>query len=282
MRFDWSLEEVRATIADYFLMLDAELRGESYSKKEHRQRLKTLLNKRSDGAIERKHQNISAVLIKLGFPYVMGYKPLRNYQSLLFDEVAEQLQTNVETIQIVRNQVLDTAAIPNVVDILGTLVEAPHASDSKSYKSLSVNDRSTTLNIPNYLAMEAQNISLGAAGEEFVVRFEIARLLHLRKEILASQVERVSQSRGPCVGYDVLSFEESGRERIIEVKTTAYGSETPFFVTRNEVTTSLKHDEHYFLYRLFNFRRQPMLFYKRGNLSERFILDPMQYLASIV
>lgn len=88
---DWSHEEVEATIADYFDMLDKELRGLDYNKTGHRRHLASLLNKRSDGAIERKHQNISAVLIELGFPYIAGYKPLRNYQQLLYDVVSERL-----------------------------------------------------------------------------------------------------------------------------------------------------------------------------------------------
>ena len=78
----WSHEEVEAIVADYFKMLDNELRGIHYNKTEHRRALSILLNTRSDGSIERKHQNISAVLIDQGFPYIAGYKPLRNYQQL--------------------------------------------------------------------------------------------------------------------------------------------------------------------------------------------------------
>ena len=69
---DWSRQEVEATIASYFEMLDNELRGLPYSKTAHRRQLQAHLHMRSAGAIERKHQNISAVLIKLGCPYVAG------------------------------------------------------------------------------------------------------------------------------------------------------------------------------------------------------------------
>jgi hypothetical protein len=80
---DWSREEVEATVADYFAMLDQELRGLDYSKTQHRRALSLLVNQRTDAAIERKHQNISAILRELGFPYIFGYKPLPNYQQLL-------------------------------------------------------------------------------------------------------------------------------------------------------------------------------------------------------
>src|SRR6185312_14351138 len=95
MSEDWSPEEVAATVADYLVMLDHELRREPYNKKDHNRRLQTLLHGRSDGAIEFKHCNISAVLLELGFPCIDGYKPRANYQRLLKDEVAAQLARDI-------------------------------------------------------------------------------------------------------------------------------------------------------------------------------------------
>ena len=89
---DWSFEEVAATVADYFAMLELELRGEPYNKKDHNRRLQSILHGRSAGAIEFKHANISAVLIELGFPYMDRYKPRANYQELLKDEVSTRLE----------------------------------------------------------------------------------------------------------------------------------------------------------------------------------------------
>jgi len=145
MANDWSREEVEATISDYFDMLAMELRGESFNKAEHNRHLQRLLIRRSAGAIEKKHQNISAVLIELG--------------------------------------------------------------------------------------------------------------------------------------YDILSFELDGRERLIEVKTTCFGSLTPFFASRNEVGVSESRNEHYQLYRLFNFARQPKMFMLGGSLRETCRLEPIQFSA---
>jgi hypothetical protein len=55
----WSREEVEATVASYFAMLERELRGEPYNKSEHRRALKPLLAGRSDPAIELKHYKLS-------------------------------------------------------------------------------------------------------------------------------------------------------------------------------------------------------------------------------
>lgn len=59
---EWSQAEVEAVVADYFTMLSLELRREPYNKAAHRRDLIQLLNRRSEGALERKHQNISAIL----------------------------------------------------------------------------------------------------------------------------------------------------------------------------------------------------------------------------
>ena len=63
-------------------MLARELRGETFNKAAHNRALRQHLDDRSRGAVERKHQNVSAVLIALGFPYIDGYKPLGNVQGL--------------------------------------------------------------------------------------------------------------------------------------------------------------------------------------------------------
>jgi hypothetical protein len=70
MAENWSHEEVEATVSDYFEMLAMELRGEPYNKAEHNRHLQKLLNNRTKAAVELKHQNISAVLIELGYPYI--------------------------------------------------------------------------------------------------------------------------------------------------------------------------------------------------------------------
>ena len=61
-RKDWSEQEVGLIVADYFTMLEKELLGKPYSKTEHRRSLAPKLGGRSDGSIEFKHANISAVL----------------------------------------------------------------------------------------------------------------------------------------------------------------------------------------------------------------------------
>lgn len=281
MREDWTREEVEAAVADYFNMLNKDLRGQPYSKAEHRRNLAAMLNNRSAGSIERKHQNISAVLLKLGFPYITGYKPLRNYQQLLFDVVSDRLSSSRSLLELVRKQVESPANVPVVEDISNIEFELP--SDflaGTAAVPLATREPPVRFNV-DYLVREARNRSLGMAGEQFVLSFEKARLTQAGRPDLAAKVEHVAATEGDSAGFDVLSFDTTGRERYIEVKTTAYGPFTPFFVTDNELKVSRRVDPDYYLYRTFDFRRQPKLFSKPGSLDRSFNLAPTEYLASL-
>jgi len=88
---DWSQEELQAIVSDYMEMLDSEVRGQKYRKAHHRRNLLPKLNNRSEGSIEFKHQNISAVLQEAGLQWIKGYKPASNYQNALKIVVLEGL-----------------------------------------------------------------------------------------------------------------------------------------------------------------------------------------------
>lgn len=90
---DWTEAEVSATVDDYLAMLAAEMAGQRYSKTAHGRALREKLNgSRSKGAFEFKHQNISAVMISLGLPYIRGYKPKANIQGALAEEIQRRLE----------------------------------------------------------------------------------------------------------------------------------------------------------------------------------------------
>lgn len=87
----WTKEEIEVTVTDYLDMLEAEQAGDEYEKSKHRRLLASLLDERTESAIEWKHQNISAVLIKHGYPYIAGYKPKWNFQGLLEEIVLYEI-----------------------------------------------------------------------------------------------------------------------------------------------------------------------------------------------
>ncbi|MFQ5625483.1 MAG: hypothetical protein ACE5FM_02385, partial [Methyloligellaceae bacterium] len=87
---DWTTKEIDLIVADYFEMLKMELSGVPYVKA-HRNSALQKLTGRSKGSIEFKHQNVSAVLIKLGMPWISGYKPMANYQNTLINGIEQYL-----------------------------------------------------------------------------------------------------------------------------------------------------------------------------------------------
>jgi hypothetical protein len=281
MPVDWSLEEVEATVADYFDMFEREIAGIDYSKTEHRRRLSELLNGRSDAAIERKHQNITAALNHLNCGGIVGYKPLPNYQHLLFATVADWIERHPGLARAMTFHASRPATLPTMDDIMAALVPPPKPVPLRNPAAPALVRESLTGYGTDYLGKEAANMSLGNAGEEFVLGFERQRLLRSGKDRLASRIVHVSKDRGDSEGFDILSFDETGRERLIEVKTTAYGEYTPFFVTRHELETSLKSADRYYLYRLHQFRLKPKLYMKPGPLDQSFSLDPSQFLARV-
>lgn len=275
---DWSRAENEATVASYLAMLAAELRGEAYSKAAHRRALLPLLNGRTEAALERKFMNVSAVMIELGYPYIAGYKRLPNYQASLLDVVAEHLAANPELTTTVRTAVELPARVPGVADFLDRWERPPEPGEPATYRGVGERAVRTVTGV-NWLEREARNASLGRAGEEFVLHFERARLMRAGRHNLVDRVEHVSVTEGDGAGFDIRSFEENGRDRLIEVKTTAYGKETPFFISRNEITVSRERAKEYHLYRLFRFRDDPRLYGLHGALDETCRLDPVQYQA---
>ncbi|MEX2476231.1 DUF3883 domain-containing protein [Marinobacter sp.] len=114
-----------------------------------------------------------------------------------------------------------------------------------------------------------------------MLQYEEYRLRSAGKVGLADRIEHVSNSKGDGLGYDILSFEPSGKERFVEVKTTAFAKETPFYASRNEISFSEEFHEHFQLYRLFEFRKSPKLFSLPGAIGHNCHMDPVSFICSL-
>lgn len=262
----WSTIEVELIVADYFQMLSLELANKPFSKAAHRRQLLPLLNNRSDGSIEFKHQNISAVLIKLGQPYIKGYLPRFNIQSLLAEKVIEYLSKN-PSLENLFQTFADQPIIQNTkqVDFTGLIVQSPE----KREKNIAADPEAIYHRNPmkiNYLEREQRNSQLGILGEQLVIDYEKWSLTKTGKEHLADRIEWISKNDDGA-GFDILSFNTDGTDKYIEVKTTKLGKETPFFFSKNELYFSQKKEDHYHLYRLFNFDSDTKIFTKQGRLD---------------
>ena len=284
MSIGWAKEEVKRIVADYFKMLLSELEGESFNKTDHRKILSPQLANRSMGSIEFKHQNISAVMIDLGLPYITGYKPRGNYQGLLKETTETLLESSPELMHAIKMDVDKDAELQDIDNILDAFVLPPapqNNSTSVCENQAGYGETESNFSKINYLEREARNTSLGAAGEKFVLEYEKTRLMSIEKFNFVDRIEQVSETRGDWAGYDIRSFNDNGSDRFIEVKTTRYGIETPFFVTKNELGFSTKNSLDYNLYRVFSFRKAPKLFMLQGRLDKVCTLDPVQFRAQV-
>jgi Domain of unknown function (DUF3883) len=280
----WSPEEVDLIVADYFLMLRSELAGEPYSKADHNRCLQPLLDGRSKSSVEFKHQNISAVLVGLGMPYIDGYKPARNFQKAVLPQAVEDYLIRHPDFfdSLADGAILSPVVAPRIVErsVEDIFEERPDriivpSNDGKPW--LSRKGKKI-----DFARRDAMNRQLGQLGEEFAVEVEKRRLLLLGRDDLAAKVEWVAVTCGDGVGFDILSFDEHDEsEWWIEVKTTGLGKHFPFYVTANEVRCSEDRPERFRLYRVFDFSREPRVFVVGGALSRECQLVPMVYRASI-
>lgn len=171
--------------------------------------------------------------------------------------VSERLAVSKQLQEIAAADADSPMATPEPDDFLSVLTESPLADPPRASASEPVIVRGVAT---NFIEREARNRSLGSTGEEFVLKYKLARFVHACCESLAHKIEHTSKVRGDHEGCDILSFETNGAERLIEVKTAKYGKETPFFVTRNEVVVSERHPAQYNVHRMFSFRNAPRLY----------------------
>ena len=125
MAGNWSRFECEIIVEDYLNMLAAECRQERYSKAEHRRLVMPKLSNRSEGSIEFKHQNISAVLIENGHVYIRGYKPAWNYQELLETVVLDRITLENNSIQEIEGALIDQVGAEIIVENTDSILVSP-------------------------------------------------------------------------------------------------------------------------------------------------------------
>lgn len=271
---DWTAEQNDGLVADYFAMLLAELRGESVNKAEHNRQLQRLIG-RGRGAIEYKHQNVSAVLQGLGEDWLAGYKPAFNFQASLIDAVERWLGRH--------GHAITDAALSGTAPALqedAALWIGPPPTQRNAPPPPELERMDAIARKYDIAARDAQNRALGRAGEERVLAHERAILRAAGRTDLAERIRWVSNVDGDGAGYDIASFDPDGSPRLIEVKTTKGWDRTPFFMTRRELEVAEDNRDAWRLVRLWKFPRAPKAYELRPPLEAHLSLMATVYRAA--
>jgi hypothetical protein len=144
-------------------------------------------------------------------------------------------------------------------------------------KRENLKNRKMIFNEERQLEKNKWNKKVGDWAEKFVRDAEIFRLTKAGKKKLADDVQIVSEDM--ALGYDVLSFEEDGTEKYIEVK----GSTTDvmgFILTAHELEKSKKLKNYYlYVVRSVGKKNASLSFVKHPTFeSELFLMEPRSYL----
>ena len=266
----WDDDELDAIVADYFAMLRDDLARRPYVKLRHSAVLMKQID-RTHRSVEFKHQNISAVLEELGLPWIPGYKPKRNYQAAIFSAIDRYLSAYGEV-----EYEQTPSKISGAAENTELFVQPPPQSTSPPRPW----QLEQLVRKFDPVERDFRNRKLGRAGEQFVLDVERRSLSRVDRADLARKVRWVSNEDGDGAGYDILSFEPSGRERLIEVKTTNGAAQTPFFLTRREHDIANARTNDWLLYRVHLFSQTPKIFTIRPPLSDALLLRPEAWRAS--
>jgi len=264
----WTDGELDAIVADYFAMLEADFAGRSYVKAHHNEALRQQIG-RSRGSVEYKHQNISAVLLELGMDWLPGYKPAVNYQNALVDAIDRYLSVHA--------LLMEQPTPAYRPDLPKTVFVSPPPLLLGAQKTPRLNQLVRKF---DPVERDRLNRALGRAGEEFVLQVERERLSNAGMRQLARKVRWITEEEGDGAGYDILSFDQSGQKRLIEVKTTNGVATTPFFLSRNEHATAAARADQWRLYRVHRFAKEPRIFKIAPPLEKSLILQTESWRAT--
>jgi hypothetical protein len=133
----------------------------------------------------------------------------------------------------------------------------------------------------DYGQLQEENRRRGTLGERLLLAFEQHHLRESGHPGLADRVRWVAREDGDGLGYDILSFDLAGVERHIEVKTTALGAQTPFYISSAELEFARRHPRSFALYRVYDVLDKPRFYILEGDVAQAVELIPTVFRAQL-
>ena len=183
-------------------------------------------------------------------------------ESIIINDLTENNQPEAITFFEPENSDFDLEDI-EIDEIENNVIEdkkefiLPNVIQNKNHQKKKIERKNKTTDTIIFIDKEdkeqqaIRNKEIGNLGEEYVLWYEEQFLISKEMDEFIPKIKHLSKEYDGY-GYDIVSFDENGKEKYIEVKTTVQNKLTDFYMTSNELETMLK-TENYFIYRLFNF-----------------------------
>lgn len=137
------------------------------------------------------------------------------------------------------------------IDFSSVMTDPPTKKVEKPAEAKKASGKKKT----DYQKKQKENDETGQLGELFALEFEKWRLMEHPGYL--EKIEHVSLE-DDTLGYDIVSFEEDGSERLVEVKSTLSGLDTRFFMSANELECAKANPKNYVILRVANLSSKPV------------------------
>ena len=165
--------------------------------------------------------------------------------------------------------------LPEKIDFHNALVNLPQVvSDQPAAEG---RERATKGSKVDHIRKAFVNKTIGDLGEEFAIRFERWRLRE--QPDLKEKIRHVSR-KDDSAGYDILSFEDDGTPRFVEVKSTLGPLDSPFFISARELEMAEENKDKYVILRVFDVKVSPKCCEIRFPFDEAIDLSPSTFIAT--
>ncbi|MDZ7813455.1 MAG: hypothetical protein U5L74_10175 [Ideonella sp.] len=119
------------------------------------------------GAIECKHRNVSATMMRMGLPRIRGYLPAENAESEMLTDVIARLLDLSPDLERAAEAAVNQPAVANApADFTGVLALPPTRTLRAQEPHANYLSPSHQARLPE---RETRNHTLGLAGEQFIV-----------------------------------------------------------------------------------------------------------------
>lgn len=167
------------------------------------------------------------------FLSIIGDAVCLNAESLYKERFLSEFTEEDKTINSIKKNIDDFSG--NYVDSVTNKIVRKTQKNSSIAKHIDFN----TIN--------KKKKKLGTFGEMLIVRDEIEKLEELG---ITKEVEHVAITKGDGLGYDVVSYDEHGKQIFIEVKTTSTNRIDSFYLSPKEI--EMLKEDNYRIYRIYN------------------------------